>query len=241
MGPEGPPPKPALASWCSGLDWGPGLTPAVLPTRPLCPPSVAFTAGPNSPGGCTAGGRGGRARPQGAFLTLTPSVRAAGPAGEHSLRAPQGRLQDGPVGWPAPAEVSRAGSNASPRGVSLMPQSRTRGELATAQHQCLLIVAEVAAPGPGPGAAGSGAQRALRPLQRSPMLGQSSTAGWAELWGGARHSHGQPGLHLCPEPRSSLLGHGRGRVGSCPHCWDLLMWKVGIWGEQGLPRRDDSA
>lgn len=33
----------------------------------------------------------------------------------------------------------------------------------------------------------------------------------------------------CPEPRSGLLGCGRGRVGGCPLGQGLLAWKVGIW------------
>lgn len=40
----------------------------------------------------------------------------------------------------------------------------------------------------------------------------------------------------CPETRSSLLGHGRGRVGSCPLGLGLLVRKAGIWGAQGPPR-----
>ncbi|KAK2501009.1 hypothetical protein MC885_004758 [Smutsia gigantea] len=55
VGPEGPPPKPALASSSSGLDWGPVSTPVALPPRALCPPSVAFTPRPNSPGGWAPG------------------------------------------------------------------------------------------------------------------------------------------------------------------------------------------
>lgn len=39
------------------------------------------------------------------------------------------------------------------------------------------------------------------------------------------------------EPHSSLLGHGRGHVGSCPRGGGLLVWRAGVRGELGLLRR----
>ena len=38
------------------------------------------------------------------------------------------------------------------------------------------------------------------------------------------------------EPHSSLLGHGKGHIGSSPRGWGLLVWKAGVWGELGQRR-----
>lgn len=122
---------------------------------------------------------------------------------------------------PAALETLRMGARAAWRTRKPTPPRTT-----------VCSVAESAALGTGPQAAG---MESFESLPKKPNAGQGDSIWMAWSLGKSTLSWARPPAPYL-EPHSSLLGHGKGHVGSCPRGWGLLVWKAGVWGELGQPR-----